>query len=197
MRPKLCIAPLNTQVSWIYSSSRRPRRSSGIYGAGARRRVTHRNTTDCARQPMFRGRVARGEAARLYGGRFNPVGQPAVYLSEQLSLSAIETLVHIGVDERQLRYGKFAVEVPDSIVHRVTIRDLPDGWDARPPGPTVQRWGGELLARYGVLCVPSVIIPEECNVIINPTHESFECIGIGPSEGFCWDGRLALPHHEG
>jgi RES domain-containing protein len=131
-----------------------------------------------------------GEGARLYGGRFNLRGQRAVYASEHQSLAALETLVHTGLQERQLRYVIFELNIPDEIMHIASLADLPNGWDMMPPVPEVQAWGGKQLTRYGVLCVASAIIPDELNVVMAPDHAVFERIRIGKPKPFYWDPRL-------
>jgi RES domain-containing protein len=131
-----------------------------------------------------------GEGARRYGGRFNAPDQRAVYASEHLSLAALETLVHTGVQERQLAYVKLEIEIPDSIVREVPHGGLPDSWDSEPLSPETQRWGEAYLAQYGVLRVPSVIIPEEFNIVINPEHDAASFLEVGDPQAFHWDPRL-------
>lgn len=131
-----------------------------------------------------------GEGARRYGGRFNQRGQRAVYASENLSLAALEIIVHAGVDERQLRFVKFAIDLPERAVHTYTSADLPPGWDEEPPPPALQRWGTERLNEHGILRLPSVVIPEEFNIVIAPAHPAFERITVGRAEPFHWDRRL-------
>jgi RES domain-containing protein len=131
-----------------------------------------------------------GEGARRYGGRFNRRGQRAVYASEHQSLAALETLVHTGLQERQLRYVKFELDIPNEIVHTVPLADLPDGWDMTPLIPEVQAWGNKQLTRYGVLCAASAIIPDESNIVMAQDHAVFERIRIGKPTPFHWDPRL-------
>ena len=40
-----------------------------------------------------------GQGAHLYGGRWNHKGTPAVYASTQISLAALEILVHINQEQ--------------------------------------------------------------------------------------------------
>jgi len=82
-------------------------------------------------------------------------------------------------DELSGDYVATPIEIPDDIAVRVIpISDLPPGWNASPPiGATRQigtnrAWG---LAT-AVLSVPSAIIPQERNFILNPAHPDFECI---------------------
>lgn len=131
-----------------------------------------------------------GEGARRYGGRFNQRGQRAVYASENLSLAVLEIIVHTGVDERQLHFVKFAIDIPAGTVHTYTLADLPYGWDEEPPPPALQRWGTERLNEHGILRLPSVVIPEEFNIVMAPDHQAFERVNVNLAEPFHWDGRL-------
>lgn len=132
-----------------------------------------------------------GKGARRYGGRFNERGQRAVYASQALSLAALEILVHTGVDERQLRFVKFAIDLPDATVRTYTPADMPADWDVEPPAAAVQQWGSEQLNEHGILRFPSVIIPEEFNLVIAPNHHAFETLVIAAAKPFHWDRRLS------
>ena len=131
-----------------------------------------------------------GEGARGYGGRFNQRGQRAVYASQTLSLAALETIAHTGVADTHLRFVKFAIELPDNAVRTYSVADLPAGWDERPPPAALQQWGSQRLNEHGILRLPSVIIPEEFNVVISPSHPTFARIALSRPEPFHWDRRL-------
>jgi RES domain-containing protein len=114
-----------------------------------------------------------GEGARLHGGRWNEPGTPVVYTSASLSLAALELLVHLDPNRLPDDLVAYKVEVPDALkMRRITTGDLPEGWNRQVEVPALRRIG-EAWAKdrnAGVLRVPSAVIPEEQNVLINPRH---------------------------
>lgn len=67
-------------------------------------------------------------------------------------------------------------------------RNMPQGWQNRED--LTRMIGAEGLSEWCVLEVPSAIIPEESNYIINPEHPQFRDIEFLPSEPFHFDSRL-------
>ena len=119
-----------------------------------------------------------GEGARLYGGRWSPAGRPCVYAAESRALAALEMLVHLTGRSRTPPYRLLTIEVPDDSVPRAA--HPPPGWDAMPPGNSSQSIGAEWL-RAGqtmALMVPSVIIPEESILLLNPRAPGFDTIRV-------------------
>ncbi len=132
-----------------------------------------------------------GEGARLYGGRWNSPGVAIVYASQHKSLAALELLVHRD-PRRANRFKTFFFQFPESLVEAVALRDLPKDWRQEPPPPSTQQLGDAWLreARSVVLAVPSIIIPEELNYLLNPNHPDFKKITIGKPQNFTFDARL-------
>jgi RES domain-containing protein len=136
-----------------------------------------------------------GEGARLGGGRWNHVGTPVVYVSETQSLAILELFVNFTKIDIKLSNSLFAipVEIPDSVrTVEVSLKDLKPDWRSSPP-PDSTRDVGTQWVRKGVsaiLRVPSVIIPEEYNIVINPQHADFAKITIGDPKHIGLDKRM-------
>ena len=133
-----------------------------------------------------------GEGSRLYGGRWTPVGVPAVYLSSTLALATLELLVHLG-DVRPLSaYVTFELAVPDELVSGVDIASLPQGWIDYPAPASLQQIGEEWARsrRTVTLRVPSAIVPVEHNFVLNPEHPDMARVTIGDPRPFDMDPRL-------
>lgn len=132
-----------------------------------------------------------GEGARLYGGRWNPPGLAAVYVSEHASLAALEILVHTQPLIPAVRYSAFEIEFDEGLVEHVTWADLPEGWNESPPMVSMQV-GGRWLREAGsaVLAVPSAVLPLERNFVLNPRHPDFGKIHIAKPQRFAFDPRL-------
>jgi RES domain-containing protein len=133
-----------------------------------------------------------GEGARLAGGRWNSRGRAAVYASSRLSLAALELLVHTDVPLVPPDLVAFEIEVPDTIpVETVDVASLPKDW--RLPGhPSCRAIGDTWLAeeRTAVLRVPSAVVPEEWNFLINPAHAAAKAIHVVGRRKFAFDSRL-------
>ena len=133
-----------------------------------------------------------GDGARRFGGRWNGPGQAAVYLGDSLALAAMELLVHLGNVEVLRTYRKMPVFIPEELVMHVEADSLPSGWETRPRS-TTRAIGDNWLAtgKSVVLQVPSAVIPDESNFIVNPEHRDFTAIAAGPISDFRYDPRLA------
>jgi len=123
--------------------------------------------------PAYSADDLSGKGAETTGGRWNLRGTPVVYTSANIALASLETLVHLGATALPLNRYLVRIDVPDDVYAARTVLDpAPAGWDADPYGvPSVR--AGDAWCRGGtaaLLEVPSVLVPEECNVLINPRH---------------------------
>ncbi len=118
-----------------------------------------------------------------------------VYASETLSLAALELFVHFVRRDIAISKSLLAIpiEIPDSVtIVDVLLQDLKPRWDSSPP-PDSTKDIGTKWARAGmsaVLRVPSAIIPEEHNLVMNPRHEDFLKIAAGTARPFSLDPRV-------
>jgi RES domain-containing protein len=138
------------------------------------------------------GQALTGEGARRYGSRWNPKGVPMVYTASTLSLAALEALVHFAIDTAPLDYVALTIRVPDDAVERVAANTLPAGWNAMAAPAACQevgsRWAAE--GRSLGLAVPSVVVPSEDNILLNPRHPDFAKVALEKQEPFLFDSRL-------
>lgn len=141
--------------------------------------------------PRYAATALSGEGARIYGGRWNEPGWRCVYAAESRALAVLELLVHLTGRSRGLAYRLLTLEIPDGSVSR--LESLPEGWNGTPPGSLSQRLGTEWLRRgkTAALRVPSVLIPEESNLLLNPETEDFSKIRVVAERDFQLDLRFA------
>jgi RES domain-containing protein len=128
-----------------------------------------------------------GAGARLYGGRWNRRGQAVVYCSVNLSLAVLEVMVHLelALEDFPADYVKIAIEIPDALAIEF-IAALPE-----TAAQTVQAGANWYDSSRAVgLLVPSVILPEERNLLLNPEHPEFRRISPLPAKPFLFDPRL-------
>lgn len=133
-----------------------------------------------------------GEGARNYGGRWNQRGTAMVYAAGSLALAALEILVHLERAALLERYICFPVDFDAVLCRRLAPEDLPADWRVSP-APNSTRGLGSAWARNvgeAVLQVPSVVVPQEDNYLLNPRHMEFSQIKIGRAQEFSYDARL-------
>ena len=134
-----------------------------------------------------------GEGARRYGSRWTPRGRPAVFTSATLSLAALERFMNTDADLERVDLLTIAVNIDKNIaIETVTVAELPADWRKYPAPPTLATIGERWLraSKSPVLSVPSVVIPDERNFVLNPTHADFARLVINPSEPFSFDPRM-------
>lgn len=133
-----------------------------------------------------------GEGARLYGGRWNSPGTPMVYAAQHKSLAILEILVHLEKTSVMPAYSLVWASFEEDLIEVLLLSGLPEGWREYPASGELkaigERWVRE--RRSAVLAVPSVIVEEESNYLINPGHPDFAAIQIGEPEPFEFDIRL-------
>jgi RES domain-containing protein len=134
-----------------------------------------------------------GQSASDYGGRWNSPGTRIVYTASSTSLALLEILVHLGFPQTLPSCSLILAIFDEGLALDLDVSSLPDNWREQPPPRETQVIGDEWVAggRSAVLAVPSVIIPHETNLLINPLHPDFAKISIQNPIHFPIDGRLA------
>ena len=134
-----------------------------------------------------------GGGARKYGGRWNSKGTPVIYTAESLSLATLEILVHLedaSVLNENFSYIK--IEFPEMIVEIPDNSLFPKDWYKNPPNISTQivgdQWVNEDIS--AVLRVPSSVVMQEYNYILNPAHKDFNKISIESPKKLIIDSRI-------
>ena len=138
------------------------------------------------------GTAFSGNGAAQFPGRWNSAGQKIIYTASSQALAALEMLAHVE-DRSYLRRAQFViipVDIPDALVQ--IPKRLPSGWAHSPPLRASQKLGDRFIATalMPVLRVPSAVVPEEFNYLLNPLHADFSKITVGRPERFRFDPRL-------
>lgn len=127
-------------------------------------------------------------------GRWHQVGQPVVYAGLSVEIAALEKLVHTG-NILPVDLVLVALELPDDpkLYEHPGFGALPSGWDAVPSNDESSNFGAKFLraGRALGLIVPSVIVPEASNLVINPAHPRFADVKMKILRKFGFDHRLA------
>ena len=134
-----------------------------------------------------------GEGARLYGGRWNWVGDPMLYFSKNLSLCLLEILVHVDYGQLPKDYAYMEVEIPDSSIKMVqSLEFIKPKWHTEEAVTQLQMIGSAWLEKQEslALLVPSAVLQKEFNVLVNPMHEDFKKLKLVEIDKIDFDPRL-------
>ena len=137
-----------------------------------------------------------GKGAEITGGRWNRKGLPVVYAASTAALAALETIVHFAAAGLPLNRFLVRIDLPDDLwdARRSATQALLEvGWNAVPAGKVSLDVGDAWLkdaAAPLVLEVPSVVVPEESNVLLNARHPQMSRVKATKLRLWQYDGRL-------
>jgi RES domain-containing protein len=122
-----------------------------------------------------------GEGAKIAGGRWNSEGVSMVYTAASLSLALLEIIVHLEIKETLNYFKAIPILFSEELIQAVKADSLPFAWNALPAGLATKGLGDRWIktGSSAVLCVPSAVVPNECNYLLNPQHSDFQNISIG------------------
>lgn len=133
-------------------------------------------------------------ASLVKGYRWNSFNTRLVYTAESRALATLEVSVHLDLSEDLPSDRHYVeIEIPDEItIQEVMLKDLPKNWDSKPPIQITQAIGDSFVNAKGsaVLKVPSSIVPEEYNYLINPNHVDSGKIKVVKVSKMNFDSRL-------
>lgn len=147
--------------------------------------------------PAYSAEDMVGSGAKTTGGRWNRVGSPVVYAASTRALACLETMVHLGGGLPLNRY-LVRVDIPDEVWdQRITLtsQTAPVGWDALPIGMVSLDCGEQWLRgrASAIMVVPSIVVPEELNILINPLHPDTARIASTKIRKWLYDPRVGNP----
>jgi RES domain-containing protein len=131
-----------------------------------------------------------GNGAAINGSRWNSKNIRMVYAGEYISLSILESLVHLReIDIPEKQYF-LTIQIPDVEFQDIILSKLKDKWQQHI---NYTQWIGDQFIKNNealVLKVPSAIVPQEHNFLINPLHATFKKVKIVNTELLELDKRL-------
>jgi RES domain-containing protein len=133
-----------------------------------------------------------GAGAQKSGGRWNSLGTPMVYCSSSIALATLETLSHVRFGRLPFNRFLIRIDIPTAIWARRELLALPGGWDAVPSGLVSRKAGDAWISsdHSALLVVPSVIVPEESNLLINPLHADMSTVVATTVRKWIYDYRF-------
>lgn|SRR5690242_7157770 len=149
--------------------------------------IVYRIANECFKEDIS------GKGAALYGGRWNFAGRPMLYTSQFISLCILESLVHLQRGQFPDAQYLLHIEIPDRIsFQEISFRRIKDKWKIEPE---YTQFLGDDFLKNGlsmILKVPSVVVPEEQNILLNPMHIDFKKVKIVSSQLLELDKRLMI-----
>lgn len=133
-----------------------------------------------------------GEGARLFGGRWNHAGTPCIYTSANRALAILEYSANVPLQQMPTNLQMVCFDIKLKEVPVLTEAQYPKGWNSIPAKAGTKDYGTAWLQKRSTLAlqVPSVIVPEEYNVLINPLHADMRLLSIKSMQPFSLDARV-------
>jgi RES domain-containing protein len=134
-----------------------------------------------------------GQGSALTGGRWNSIGVNVIYLGATLEICVLETLVHTAsIVPPDLVIVEFTLPDDSALYWHPDRNQLPPGWDDLPASDSSARFGDKFIKNGSHLEVflPSVIVPEAMNIVINPNHPGMSLVTLRTVRDFRFDTRL-------
>jgi RES domain-containing protein len=133
-----------------------------------------------------------GAGAKMYGGRWNRPGMAMLYTSQARSLAMLELIVHFSASSAlKLDYSFLTIHINQDSIIDLDRNVLPSNilnlnqnilWEISE----------DYFLKRDILAlrVPSVLIPEEFNVLLNPSHLEYKEIHAQNIEKVSLDERF-------
>lgn len=113
-----------------------------------------------------------GTGSKLFGGRWNHIDTPCIYTSESRALAVLEYSANIAIDFIPRALSLCVFEIDEAQIELTKIEELPGNWTETPAPKATKDFGTQWLKeRKGILKLPSIIIPQEFNYLLNPLSE--------------------------
>lgn len=143
--------------------------------------------------PSYAADDLTGTGAKITGGRWNSKGTPVVYCAENIALATLETVHYLSSGGLPFNRYLVRIDIPDPVwAERRVLDPLPGAWDAIPAGMGARLAGDAWVAAgsSALLLVPSVIVPEEYNILVNPQHAQAGSITAAIRKRWSYDPRF-------
>jgi RES domain-containing protein len=132
------------------------------------------------------------EGARKSGGHWHQAGTPALYTALSVELAVLEKFVHTDAPEPSLVLVAIDLPTDPALEWRYPQDSLPAGWEAPDDGGPAAAWGERFLRRreHLYMRVPSTIVAEGVNLVVNPLHPAYAEVRLSIVRGFRFDERM-------
>jgi RES domain-containing protein len=122
-----------------------------------------------------------GQGAKIYGGRWNSVGNAMLYCAYSPSLCLLEFACNASGIAKTNQTSLLTLKLETKVkIETLTTNGLPDNWQQVPSPDSLKMIGNNWIKSNKTLAlkVPSAIMPLEYNLLINPLHKDFSKLVI-------------------
>lgn len=133
-----------------------------------------------------------GNGAKLNGGRWNNISVPCIYTAESRALAVLEYSVNVVLSAILRALAITTIDTGKAAIQEMAVSDLPGNWKESPAPPSTKNLGSTLLEGMdaAIIKIPSIIIPEEFNYLLNPAHPDAGNFRIVEVKDFIHDIRI-------
>jgi len=133
-----------------------------------------------------------GTGSKMYGGRWNNKGIPLLYTSSTRALAALEVLVHIPSNIKLKDFSLISISIPDDNFQEINYKTIKNEIEQNGLNSNFKSIGDDWFKKNSslILKVPSIIIKEEFNFLLNTLHKDFNKVKIIDKQSFSFDSRL-------
>ncbi|MBL0713001.1 MAG: RES family NAD+ phosphorylase [Desulfosarcina sp.] len=135
-----------------------------------------------------------GTGAKIYGGRWNHPGYPVIYTSGSRALAALEFLVHVPMALAPENLSILEINIRPNVQREVIDESmLPPSWRNYPAPEHLVNIGTDWIKSQSslLLDIPSAVVANETNTLINPLHPDIKYVKAAKVENFSFDPRLS------
>ena len=125
--------------------------------------------------------------------RWNSADHYMIYTAGSVSLACLENVVHRSSEGLSGFFKILVIEIPDDqSSEEIGLSDLPENWADFTNANITRLLGDKWLKSKNalILQVPSAIVPQESNYLINPDHKDFSKIHLIEIRDFNFDKRI-------
>lgn len=123
--------------------------------------------------------VFSGDGGLFTAARWNHLGRKVIYCSESISLCTLEWLSHNGLSVSGFDYHRYSIDIPEKLINKFSTHKLPQEWNITPATDVTRDFAEQYLflsKKFMALALPSVLVPEEFNLVMNPLHDAFPSV---------------------
>lgn len=136
-----------------------------------------------------------GQGAKIYGGRWNSIGNAMLYTSCTPSLSMLEFACNASGIAKTIKTSLLTLKLDGKFkIDELSVNDLPTNWQQVPAPDSLKIIGNNWLNSNKTLMmkVPSAVMPIEFNFLINPLHKDFSKLNIDTVIDMNIDNRILI-----
>lgn len=133
----------------------------------------------------------KGTGAAKFSGRWHSKGTYILYTAATPALALLESVVHISKIPAE-DYCMLCLEIPSDRILSIDEKNLPNNWYNNPFPSSLAQIGDHFIRQneYFALQLPSAIMPEDSNILINPGHKDFGKVKVVYKRSIPIDKRL-------